>query len=206
MLVPPVNVREADWKGRKLEVRLTKDQIKDSPPLESDLPVSRQQEIALADYFDWPRYWGSGGVYTPAYSTEVSPSGGQMEEAQETPPEERVKMGQQQQGDPHLRSAREVAGYRIAAQDGEVGHVHEMIVDDQVWSVRYLVVDTRHWLPGRQVLVAPPWADTVDWSEQKVQLPMTRAEIKDSPPFDPNEPVNREYEERLYDYYGRKRN
>jgi stress response protein YsnF len=32
---------------------------------------------------------------------------------------------------------------------------------------------------------------------------MTRDQIKNSPEFDPAAPVNRAYEERLFDYYGR---
>jgi hypothetical protein len=32
---------------------------------------------------------------------------------------------------------------------------------------------------------------------------MSKDSVRNSPEFDPREPVNREYEVRLYDYYGR---
>ena len=69
--------------------------------------------------------------------------------------------------------------------------------------MRYLVVDTRNWLPGRKVLVSPDWVDAVDWSERKVHVGLTKEGVENSPEFDPNAPVNRRYEEMLYDYYGR---
>jgi hypothetical protein len=96
-----------------------------------------------------------------------------------------------------------VLGYHIQARDGEIGHVEDLIVDDALWFIRYLVIDTRNWLPGRKVLVAPAWAERVDWAERKVYVDLTRGTIKNSPQFDPSMPVNREYEVRLYDYYGR---
>jgi len=68
-----------------------------------------------------------------------------------------------------------------------------------------MVVDTRNWLPGRKVLVTPDWIDSVDWVEDKVSVDLTREQVKNSPEYHPKEPVNREYEARLYDYYGRPR-
>jgi hypothetical protein len=109
----------------------------------------------------------------------------------------------EQESDPHLRSTREVIGYHIQARDGEIGHVEDLIVEDEIWFIRYLVIDTRNWLPGRKVLVAPAWAEQVNWVERRVYLDLSRETVKNSPEFDPSMPVNREYEVRLYDYYGR---
>lgn len=105
--------------------------------------------------------------------------------------------------DPHLRSAREVIGYHIQAKNGDIGHVEDFIVDDEAWAIRYMVVDTQNWLPGKKVLVAPVWIESIHWAEAKVRVTLTRAKIKKSPEFDPAAPVNREYEDRLYDFYGR---
>jgi hypothetical protein len=110
---------------------------------------------------------------------------------------------EEQDRDPHLRSTKEVIGYHIQAVDGEIGHVEDLIVDDEEWFLRYLVVDTRNWLPGKAVLVAPGWAKRVDWVKRKVHVDLPQEAIRDSPEFDPSRPVNREYEVRLYDYYGR---
>jgi hypothetical protein len=96
-----------------------------------------------------------------------------------------------------------VIGYHIQATDGEIGHVEDLIADDDSWVIRYMVVDTRNWLPGRSVLVSPAWIGEVSWASRKVYVDMSRENIRNSPEFDPAAPVNREYELRLYDYYGR---
>jgi hypothetical protein len=103
----------------------------------------------------------------------------------------------------NLRSMEEVSGYAIRATDGDIGHVEEFIVDDATWSLRYLVVDTRRMIPGGKVLLSHEWLRSVSWPEREVVVGLPRALIKESPKYNPSEPVNREYEARLYDFYGR---
>ena len=57
--------------------------------------------------------------------------------------------------DPHLRSIEAVTGYHIHASDGEIGHVEDFLIEDADWSIRYLVVDTKNWWPGKKVLISP---------------------------------------------------
>jgi uncharacterized protein YrrD len=83
--------------------------------------------------------------------------------------------------DPHLHSTREVTGYHIHATDGEIGHVEDFIVDDQSWAVRFLVVDTRNWLPGKKVLLSPRWITRVEWADSSVHFDFTRESVKNSP-------------------------
>ncbi len=102
-----------------------------------------------------------------------------------------------------LQSVKSLEGYFVEATDGSVGHVEDLIVEEEGWIVRYLVVDTRNWLAGRRVLISTEWIDAVDLLGRTVSLTLTRAQVRNSPPFDPSEPVNRQYEIHLYDYYGR---
>ena len=98
---------------------------------------------------------------------------------------------------------KEVNGYSIRAVDGSIGKVEDFIFEDSNWIVRYMIVDTRKFLPGRHVLISPEWIENVDWLSKEVSVKMTCDSIKHSPEFDPREPVNRTYELKLYDYYGR---
>ncbi len=70
-------------------------------------------------------------------------------------------------GDYHLQTATAGMGYTIRAEDGEIGHVKDVLVDDKAWAIRYLVVDTEHWWAGKAVLVAPGWLTRVAWDESK---------------------------------------
>ena len=70
--------------------------------------------------------------------------------------------------DLHLRSAREVAGYRVAATDGEIGRVDDFLIDDRDWAIEPLGIDTGNWLPGRKVVVSPGWLRGVDWAGHRI--------------------------------------
>lgn len=106
-------------------------------------------------------------------------------------------------GDPHLRSFREVEGYSIAAEDGEVGHVEDLMVDDEEWTIRYMVVDTGGWLSGRKVLVSPTWLRELSASDQEAVVDLTRAQIEASPEYETEGPIYRAYEAELHEEYGR---
>ncbi len=195
VLLSPEAVSSADGERRRVKVELTCEQIEQSPELAADRPVSRQQEEKLVAYYGWSPYW----------RMEMNPMAGvpPMHVAAETPPP--VEPPPEQRGeDPNLRSVREVTGYHVKANDGRIGHVEAFIGDIDSWSIRYLVVDTRDWLPGKKVLVAPDWCRDIDWDGRQVSLELTRQQVQDSPAYDPNMPVNREYEQRLYDFHGRR--
>src|SRR5438093_11214774 len=74
----------------------------------------------------------------------------------------------EQEGDPHLRALREVTGYRVQAPDGEIGHVDDLLTDDETWTIRYLDIETRNWRPGKHVLFSPRWVVSVSLVELKV--------------------------------------
>jgi sporulation protein YlmC with PRC-barrel domain len=101
-----------------------------------------------------------------------------------------------------LRSARELNGYTIQATDGEVGSVSDLLFDDEHWTVRYLVVDTGGWLPGREVLISPISFGRVDWSTRRFHVQLTRKQVEDSPGIEADMPVSRQHEGRFYGYYG----
>ena len=184
------------WKSRVFPVNLTKKQVRNSPSIDTDKPVSRQHEAELHDYYNWPVYWGAGldpyaGVGYPVPTHFLPLATRERKTSFEKP------------ADPNLRSTRQVTGYYIQATDGEIGHVQDFIVDDETWAIRYVVVNTQNWLPGKKVLVFPAWISRVSWDKSKVLVDLSRESVKNSPAFDPSKPVSRGYEERLFDYYGR---
>lgn len=102
-----------------------------------------------------------------------------------------------------LRSINELINYTLKAEDDEIGRCKDFLFDDRLWVVRYILADTGKWLPGRKVLISLDWIESVSWLENEVKVDVTSEAIKNSPEFDPSQPVNREYEIVLYDYYGR---
>jgi sporulation protein YlmC with PRC-barrel domain len=181
VLLSPAALEEHDWSGRTFRVSLSRQQIEDSPSVESDRPVSRQHQIDLHGYYGWPPYWGGGmatvgtvGLY-PELAVQPELHKG------ETPA--RGEATVEQRDDPHLRSTREVTGYHIEAADGGIGHVQDLIVDDEEWVIRHMVVDTRDWLPGKTVLVSPQSIARVSWEDHTVYVDLPREKIKEAPGF-----------------------
>jgi len=181
---------------RSITVSLTKKQIQNSPDIDLKRPVSRQHMLDLHSYYGWPLpiYWGNMaipgqpviGVY-PTYPPA------------ETPPKHRTR---DQGADPHLQSTRELEGYHLHATDGRIGHVDDFYIDEERWTIRYLLVDTKDWLPGRKVLIAPEWIERIRWAESEVRTRLTREEIRTSPEHDPASPITHQEEIRLYKHYG----
>lgn len=201
VLISPAATHELDAESRVLPVGLSMQQVKDSPEVDTALPVSRQRESELAMYYGWPLYWmpeaaGWGG-------TTGQTLGGPA--AADTSAEAAGPVVAEREADPHLRSSREVISYRIRALDGDIGHVEDFVIDDWAWMVRYLVIDTRNFWPGRMVLVPPQTVREVEWEERSVSVDLPREKIRNAPLYDPQAPIHRSYEEHLYDYYGWKR-
>lgn len=198
VLISPVSLGEPDWGSKHFPVKLTKKQIEESPPLATDEPVSRKFEKLYFDHFQMPYYWMSGSPWGLEPYPPVAP----VVKAENSL---RLKEEREEIEATRLRSYKEVKGYHIQASDGEIGHVEDFIVDDATWVFRYMVVDTRKWLPGRKVLISLGWVTSVDWFENAVTVDLGVEMVKSSPKYDPSKPINREYETVLYDYYGRPR-
>ncbi len=200
VLIGQEALERSDWENKVFLVTLTSAEIEDSPGVETDLPFSLQKEKELRLFFKWRDYWDDDVFLQPAGLTPMSVPGG---EAIEPALREGMPSSGTLDGNPYLRSATEVQGYYIGAVDGEIGHVDDFIVEDISWEIRYLVIDTHNWLPGKKVLMAPRWVNSIDWSKHKVSVSMNRETIERSPEYDPNKPINREYEVRMYDFYGK---
>jgi hypothetical protein len=207
VLISPLSVDVPVWEKKILPVSLTKDQVKNSPGIDTDKPVSRQHEATLSDYYGWPHYWADPLFNTMAFAGPmgVVPSAASASLAQGVAVYQSTAALAQEEHDPHLRSVNAVVSHRLEARDGEIGHVEDFLIEDLTWEIRYLVIDTRNWLPGKKVIVSPFWISGLDWNESKVDIDLSRDAVKGSPPYDPKQPLNAEYAGRLHDHYGRPR-
>lgn len=95
----------------------------------------------------------------------------------------------------------EVTGYHVEATDGGIGHIDDFLFDEQSWEIRYAVVDTRNWLPGRLVLVSPRSIKSVDWSDRRAHVGLTREAVKASPAYERNAPMSHDEELRVRRHY-----
>lgn len=173
-----------------IPVELTRKQIEHAPSLDSERPVSRQYEWEYYSFYGWPAYWDGPGVWGSVGSPDRR--SGKWSEGSRKHTE-----------DPHLRSTKDVIGHSIQAMDGEIGHVEDFVVDDETWIIRYLVVDTKNWLPGKRVLIATDWIDRISWEDAKVFLSLTRDKIREAPEYTKDALITRAYEESMHRHYNR---
>src|ERR1700693_5384244 len=101
-----------------------------------------------------------------------------------------------------LWNASAINGYTITASDGQLGTVSDFLFDDASWLVRWLVVDTGNWLPGRKVLLPPSVLGHPDRKARAFSVRLTMQQVKNSPDIDSDRPVSRQMETFIYDYYG----
>jgi uncharacterized protein YrrD len=195
LLVSPLSVDGADWNSRTFETALTREEVKNSPTIDTDGPISRRQEAAynthhkLSSYWKGPKLWGPAKLPSETHRRSRSDI-------------ESARAGDEAYSGSHVHSTKQIEGFRLGASDGEIGHVEDFIIDDETWTIRYIVVDTRNWWPGKKVTLSPRWVKSVDWKNRKVHVDLSRREIKNSPEYDDTATIDREYEERLHDHYG----
>ncbi len=98
---------------------------------------------------------------------------------------------------------KELWGFTTRATDGDIGSANDPYFEDDTWTIRYMIVDTRRSWPGKKVLVSPRWIERVSRAESKVHVELNRESIRNAPAYDPARPIDRAFEERLHTCYGR---
>ncbi|CAB3759970.1 PRC-barrel domain-containing protein [Paraburkholderia humisilvae] len=201
VLISPYSVIRTEPGTLSVHVELTRQQVRDSPSIDTHKPVSRQHEAEYSRYYGYPTYWGGPDVWGvssyPAFSRAVLSAGSPQVRAQLPP------YGDEPPGDSHLRSTNAVDGYHFAAADGDIGHVSGFIFDDEAWTIRYLTVDTQTWWPSKEVLLSTEWIALIDWFESTISTQLTRDAIKSSPAYDSRIPLARDFETQLFAFYGK---
>ncbi len=191
VLIVPGVLGRPDPDARTFPVSLTRKQVEDSPDVDCDKPVSRQEEVALHGHYGWWPYWtDAASKAPPLWGTD--------------PALESVLREAAAAGDPHLRSAERLTGYAARATDGDIGRVSDVLIDEDGWRIRWLVVDTGHWLPSKAVLLSTAAVEGFDFERRRVSLSVGKARVEEAPTYDPAVPVDRETERRLYEHYGQR--
>ena len=188
VLLAPSVLGHLDPNGSEFSVSLTMQQVKNSPDIDTERPVSRKIESDIYDYYGWSPYWGAGAGYLGfgfgGGATAPLPSPRSRRRAED------IAAARRSDDDPHLRSVEAVTGYHIHASDGEIGHVADFLVEDSDWSIHEIVVDTKNWWPGKNVLISPRLIREIDWMNNMVKLNVDRERVKDSPAFDASTTVD----------------
>jgi hypothetical protein len=180
----------------ELTVNLTKKQIEAGPHSREDEPVTKDMEALLYDYYGWDPYWGAthfGGVVLPNAETRIVGDAVRRGADAETPPIDGVN---------HLHSVASFKGYYVHALDGDIGHVENVLVDDTNWEIRYLIIATRNWWPGKVVQLAPYAVKDIDWFGEHINMNVSRDQVRSAPAWDPLALADEAREDELHRHFG----
>jgi hypothetical protein len=167
VLIAPQAIGRIQPGEKVLPVKLRRQQIEDSPPLASHVPVTRQYESVYYQYYGWPTYWAGSGLWgLGAYPATTLP-----------PPAEVSRTPIQHRAEKHLQSALAVIGYRVEGLDGDVGRLEGFFFDDHDWAVAELVVDAGHWYSGHEVRVSRRNIRGITHEHGAITIDLTKADL-----------------------------
>jgi sporulation protein YlmC with PRC-barrel domain len=198
VLLAPTAIKHLNRENKTIIVDLTVDEVKASPHIDTDKPVSQQYDIDYLSYYGYAFYWGANNIWDSDATLN-----GLVEENPKAQTFAAIDRVRRMHGDRHLRSCDEIINYHIQASDGEIGHLQEMLIDEDTWKVNYFIANTSNWWLGHQVLIDPQEITDISWGNAKIYVNMTQQQVQNAPLFDPEVPRNREQELGVYLHYDR---
>lgn len=188
VLISPASTDKINFERKAIQVKLSKKDIEKSPVVNQGLLPSRETEIELKSYYNWPVYWGSGFLIGAGdlRENQASMRGSKKEIEVES----------------NLKSCNEIMGFSIESKNKTIGYLNNYLFDDESWEIRYLVVDTKNWLlKERKILLAIDWIEKFDWDQSVFVTDLKSKAIRESPVYNPGETLKRDYETKLFDHY-----
>ena len=168
------------WNESTFPVDLTIDQVKNSPDIDTEKPVTREQEYDLNYHYSWP--WDGGGI---GFMT-TGMVGGVV--APDIPLSDRVgdemHHAEHQHRDKHLRSFKQVHDFELRCTDKNIGEVHDFLMSDSDWSLPYIVAEAGNWYAGKKLLLATRFVDKIEWETSSVYLLQSSAQVANATEFD----------------------
>ncbi len=201
VLIAPHVIGEPDEHSHLLPVSLTTEQVKHSPDITMDPPISREQEVEIHDYYHWPYYWGSDAGGSPMIG--VAPEAMLIGDTRVTPEPRPVS---DEERAVRLRNVRDVTGYTVryhdhaAKLDYEVGEVTDFLLDASEWTLPYLVVKLTGDSESRTVLLPNEVVHEVAWPEHFIDISVPVAVVNAAPAYD-GAPLDQRYCEALARHY-----
>lgn len=195
VLIEPDVLGNPEMAEKELPVYMMKDEIINSPEIETSMPATKRREN-----YSWPYYWvGTGGGFpgvTPSASYGLTPFG-------LTPTPGRLSSPEIFQGtDSHLRSTRDLIGYKLRAIDRDAGTIDDFLLEDSTWRVPHMIAGTGSWiLSSKKTLITMRWINEIDLAKESISVSLTAEELKRFPEYEPVKFVKRETNETLYEHF-----
>jgi hypothetical protein len=147
VLVPRELLGRPDWTRAELEIPVLRRDLEEDSLMQIPIPRTYRAKLRCRPSFVWA--YGPGGL--ARRMIDVLPE--------------------------HLRSVREINGYRVEARDGRCGVVEGVLFESEDWTLRHVVVGLG-WLPAAHALVPPTSITSVDEPDETVFVALERDAIE----------------------------
>ncbi len=102
------------------------------------------------------------------------------------------------------KTCRDLIGCSVQGIDGTVGVVDDLLLDDDGWAIRYAVVDTGRWFPGRKAILPTLWLKHSREEMESLQVDLRVEDVKAGPSFDRGQSMTPDTEREIFRHYDRK--
>ena len=184
-LIAPFSFGILNPQTRELPLIEEKQKVENSPFIDLKMPFSRKLQIELYKYYKWPPF-DLDDVFHDMQSSVTT----------------KYLNWEESIARSHLINTGETIGYYIEAADGEIGQVHDFIIDEECWIIRYISVNIGKNIPEKKVLIFPRDIKAVNLVEAKVYINIVQDTVMNSPEYITLLPIDRGYESRIHKYYG----
>ena len=197
VILPPSALGHPNPAKGTFAVKVTREVVENSPRIGPDQSISQETETGLYAHYGISPYLSAGYLaeYRAPYGSTPFPVSGTEEQIRKVADDERDRYN------PSLRSFALLTGYHAESRDGDIGHVEDFLVDDSDWSIRFLVIGTRNWWPGKQVLISPRSVLEIDWQGKMITLDVDRQQVKAGPGYDPSVTIGAAFTHAFHQHY-----
>ncbi len=186
-LLPISALGQPDPKAHHLPVNLTMKQVESSPEIDDGEPLSEDTELLVCEHYN------------------LSQRDGRIpgDRDGKTPPDQAaVATREVRNHDCGLRNIADIIGFSIEANDGEIGHAEDFLIDIERWQISYLMVHSSTWWTDDKRLISPLSIEGIDSARSIIHLDVACQKVKDSPRYVPSETVDGAFDELFHSYYG----
>ncbi|SDH18715.1 PRC-barrel domain-containing protein [Pedobacter terrae] len=163
VLIAPCALQETtDISANILPVNLTRMQIKESPNIDSDMPVSRQQELSLFNHYSWPGY---GGIIVSDHSRYIG----------------NQNLKNNNNYDLNLRSFKHISDYEVHNSNGMVGRTKDLMIDLSSWKIEYLLFDDVFTSDQEMVVLDKNKINSISWDDNCIKISLNDDELRSAP-------------------------
>jgi len=231
VLISPLPFVKVDNARKEIMVNLQIDKIRKSPEIDTDLPISRQYEIALRRYYEWPEYWGQTyfldtqdiiktGDEDTLPMDEVGkavpdrvddPDEGvtdtSMEFIPDEPEDEEIieeEFGRSEEDVTYsheLRSFKEIKYYYLQTTNAGHSTIEDFIIDTSDWSIKYLIINLRNSLNNEFVLITPELLQQIDYGATRIFSSLSQEQLENAPRYKLDTPISADFEKLVFNYY-----